>query len=82
MLIKVLYDYKYKTRDGEDVSIIKDENLILLDKTNSDWWHAQRSTENKAFYVPASYVEEISTSNEQTSNSSVQDAAQNNKTGE
>lgn len=62
--IKVLYDYKYTTRDGHEVTITKDEKLILLAKTNSDWWHAQRVTENQPFFVPANHVEEILTSDD------------------
>lgn len=57
--LKVLYDFKYKTAEGRQIVIQKDEKLYLLQKTNNDWWQVIRTREQRSFYVPATYVREI-----------------------
>ena len=65
--LKVLYDFEYETR-GKRVRIVKDERLLLLRKTNDDWWQVVRPAdicgslfvpEQSTFYVPTGYVVEL-----------------------
>lgn len=56
--VRVLHDFKYKTRENKGVSIKEGEKLLLLKKTNDDWWQVIRSS-GRPFYVPATYVKEI-----------------------
>lgn len=56
--VKVLYDLNYKTRGNYCVSIEKGERLILLEKTNEDWWLVKRQSD-RSFYVPSNYMIEI-----------------------
>nr|XP_018917717.1 PREDICTED: rho GTPase-activating protein 12-like [Bemisia tabaci] len=56
--LRVLYDFKYATKDGKKVEIKEGEKLYLIKKTNEDWWQVIRSS-GKPFYVPASYVKEV-----------------------
>lgn len=56
--VRVLYDFEYKTRENKFVSIKEGEKLLLLKKTNDDWWQVIRSS-GRPFYVPATYVKEI-----------------------
>lgn len=58
--LKVLFDFQYKTAEGREIIIKKNERLYLLQKTNADWWQVVRNLEQRSFYVPASYVREIS----------------------
>jgi hypothetical protein len=61
--LKVLYDFEYETR-GKRVRIVKDERLLLLRRTNDDWWQVARLEnvgsvplpEQSTFYVPTGYV--------------------------
>ncbi|XP_058810839.1 uncharacterized protein LOC131675742 isoform X2 [Phymastichus coffea] len=62
--LKVLYDFEYETR-GKRVRIVKDEQLVLVRKTNDDWWQVVRAAdlagsyyvpEQATFYVPTGYV--------------------------
>lgn len=65
--LRVLYDFEYETR-GKRVRIVKDERLLLLGKTNEDWWQVVRPgdltdcfyvPEQRTFYVPTGYVHEL-----------------------
>lgn len=56
--VRVLYDFEYKTREKKSVSIKEGEKLLLLKKTNNDWWQVIRSS-GQPFYVPATFVKEI-----------------------
>lgn len=56
--VRVLYDFEYKTRENKSVSIKEGEKLLLLKKTNDDWWQVIRSS-GRPFYVPANFVKEI-----------------------
>lgn len=57
--VRVLFDFEYPTKDGKKVTIKEGEKLYLIKKTNEDWWQVIRNS-GRPFYVPASYVEEIS----------------------
>lgn len=56
--VRVLYDFEYETRENKHVSIKEGEKLLLLKKTNDDWWQVIRSS-GRPFYVPATFVKEI-----------------------
>ncbi len=53
--VKALYQFT-----GQDnFTVAKGENLILLQKTNHDWWSVRKERERKDGFVPANYVREI-----------------------
>lgn len=56
--VRVLYDFDYKTRENKHISIKEGEKLLLLKKTNDDWWQVIRSS-GRPFFVPATFVKEI-----------------------
>ncbi|XP_054722410.1 spectrin beta chain, non-erythrocytic 5-like [Uloborus diversus] len=47
--------YKFS---GQDIEIDKGEVMILLQKTNADWWNVRKTNGHDGF-VPANYVTEI-----------------------
>ncbi|KAK2710872.1 hypothetical protein QYM36_012149, partial [Artemia franciscana] len=51
--VKSLYAFK-----GEGIECLKGEIMLLLDKTNNDWWLIRRKNLQEG-YVPANYVREI-----------------------
>merc|ERR1712168_647402 len=51
--VKAMYPYK-----GNGMDIKKGEVMLLLQKTNNDWWSARQATGQEG-YVPATYVREI-----------------------
>ncbi|XP_014241666.1 rho GTPase-activating protein 9-like isoform X2 [Cimex lectularius] len=53
--VEVLYDFEYSPKDGQKVVIKEGEKLLLLKKTNKDWWQVIRSI-GRPFYVPSTYV--------------------------
>ncbi|KAG8308461.1 Rho GTPase-activating protein 9 [Homalodisca vitripennis] len=57
--VRVLYDFEYTTKYGRNIKISAGERLLLIKKTNNDWWQVIRSSEQRPFFVPAAYVEEI-----------------------
>lgn len=57
--LKVDHDFEYKTNDGRQIVIKKDEKLCLIQKTNKDWWKVIRNQEQRSFYVPVTYVREL-----------------------
>ena len=60
--VTVLYSYSYKSRNNEVVSILEGERLILVEKTNKDWWQVRRPGEQtRPFYAPANYLLEDGT---------------------
>lgn len=44
--------------DGQGISVAKGEIMILLNKTNNDWWSIRKMDGGEGF-VPANYVKEI-----------------------
>lgn len=60
--VKVKHSIEYEY-DNKRFEIIKDECLYLINRTNQDWWLCLRLDENLTFFVPASYVHEIESSN-------------------
>lgn len=62
--VEVLYDFEYSTKDGQKVSIKEGEKLLLIKKTNNDWWQVIRSTGRRPFYVPSTYVRVLENSKE------------------
>ncbi|KAL5006671.1 hypothetical protein ScPMuIL_015477 [Solemya velum] len=56
--VRVLYDYSYISDDDVKIEINADEQYVLLDCTNDEWWQVRRRGEEE-FYVPANYVEKI-----------------------
>ncbi|XP_055880886.1 spectrin beta chain, non-erythrocytic 2-like isoform X3 [Biomphalaria glabrata] len=51
--VKVMYAYK-----GQGMTADKGEVMILLQKTNDDWWQVRKSDATEGF-VPANYVKEV-----------------------
>ncbi|XP_032794674.2 rho GTPase-activating protein 12 isoform X3 [Daphnia magna] len=66
--VTVLYSYSYpvsnstgtSSQDGEnEVSMQEGERLILLEKSNTDWWQVRRpGDKSQPFYAPANYLQE------------------------
>lgn len=54
--VEVLYDFKYYTEDGNEVKIKAGEELLLLRKSNENWWQVIRSSEENPFYAPSNYL--------------------------
>lgn len=52
----VLALYTYNARDNGDLSFKKGDRLFLLDKSDSDWWHARHFSNNESGYIPRNYV--------------------------
>ncbi|XP_071480964.1 spectrin beta chain-like [Diadema antillarum] len=51
--VRAMYNYK-----GQDMKVAKGELMILIGKTNSDWWSVRRANAQEGF-VPANYVKEV-----------------------
>ncbi|XP_067682927.1 spectrin beta chain, non-erythrocytic 5-like isoform X3 [Haliotis asinina] len=51
--VKAMYGYK-----GQGLKVDKGEVLILLQRTNNDWWQV-RKADNTEGFVPANYVKEV-----------------------
>ncbi|XP_059148013.1 spectrin beta chain, non-erythrocytic 2-like isoform X3 [Physella acuta] len=51
--VKAMYAYK-----GQGFSVDKGEVLILLQRTNNDWWQVRRADASEGF-VPVNYVKEV-----------------------
>ena len=43
---------------GQGMKMTKGEVMILLEKTNNDWWSVLKANQEKG-YVPANYVKEL-----------------------
>lgn len=61
--VTVLYSYSYPassgSNDGKEVSMSEGERLILLEKSNQDWWQVRRpGDKSQPFYAPANYLQE------------------------
>lgn len=81
--VRVLYDFEYTTKYGKKINISSGERLLLIKKTNKDWWQVIRSSEQRPFYVPASYVKELEPKpipavRHQTKAKSILDSSENN----
>lgn len=58
--VTVLYSYSYQAKGGSDLVTMKEgERLILLEKSNEDWWQVRRpGDKSRPFYAPANYLQE------------------------
>merc|ERR1719334_2436341 len=54
-MVQALYDYTEKS--PREVSMKKNENLILLNSNNKDWWKVE--VNDRQGFVPAAYVKKI-----------------------
>lgn len=52
-----LFDYENATDD--DISLKKNDYLIILDKSHQDWWLARNMRTNLMGYVPFNYITTI-----------------------
>jgi len=57
--VVVSYDFEYITEEGKEVWMKEGEVLLLLSKTNGDWWQVIRRGDRRPFYAPARYVMEV-----------------------
>lgn len=48
--------YTYQKRSDSDISFEKDDILIILDKSNKDWWKARNTRTRQEGYIPSNYV--------------------------
>lgn len=56
VFVVVSYDFEYITEEGKEVWMKEGEVLLLLSKTNNDWWQVIRRGDRRPFYAPARYV--------------------------
>ncbi|XP_043222416.1 rho GTPase-activating protein 27-like isoform X1 [Amphibalanus amphitrite] len=56
LVVTVLFDFEYHSSDGQRVHMHKDEEFLVIQQTNSDWWQVIRSGERKPFYAPTQYL--------------------------
>ncbi|GFR13635.1 rho GTPase-activating protein 15 [Trichonephila clavata] len=54
--VQVLYDFQYHTEDGEEITMKAGEELLLLKKSNENWWQVIRDSDNHPFYAPSNYL--------------------------
>lgn len=54
--VEVLYDFQYSSEDGNEVKIKAGEELLLLKKSNENWWQVIRNSDINPFYAPSSYL--------------------------
>ncbi|CAB4068844.1 ltaE [Lepeophtheirus salmonis] len=59
--VRVLFDFEYIDQEKKRVLMRENEVLLLLSKTNVDWWQVIRRGERRPFYAPAKYVLEMRT---------------------
>lgn len=57
--VEVLYDFIYSAEDGNEVKIKAGEELLLLKKSNENWWQVIRNSDGNPFYAPSSYLSVI-----------------------
>lgn len=57
--VQVLYDFKYYTEEGNEVKIKAGEELLLLKKSNENWWQVIRNSGESPFYAPSNYLSVI-----------------------
>lgn len=67
--VEVLYDFEYTSEDGKELKIKAGEELLLLKKSNENWWQVIRSSDRKAFYAPSSYLSVVGLKCKETSKS-------------
>ncbi|XP_043226178.1 skin secretory protein xP2-like [Amphibalanus amphitrite] len=58
LLATVLSDIKFSTANGSEVCMRKDEQVLILEKTNSRWWKVVRSGQGQPFYAPSDVLQE------------------------
>ncbi|XP_047233373.1 rho GTPase-activating protein 27 isoform X4 [Girardinichthys multiradiatus] len=58
--VSVEFEFEYKTKDGQHITIKPNECYILVSKTNDNWWRVCKDRDSKPFYVPVEYVKEVS----------------------
>ena len=46
VFVQVAYDFDYVAEDGSQVIMRENEILLLINKTNHDWWQVGQGTEN------------------------------------
>ena len=71
--VKAMYNYSYDY-EGTKITFKKGEEFQLLTKANADWWQVRRWKEGSAqdIYVPAVYVQEVSSSSSSSSSSTAE----------
>lgn len=67
--VEVLYDFQYSSEDGNEVKIKAGEELLLLKKSNENWWQVIRNSDVNPFYAPSSYLAVIGLKCKETSES-------------
>lgn len=48
--------YGYSPRTEGDLSFVKDERMVILDKRGGGWWKARSLSTNQEGFVPMNYV--------------------------
>jgi len=51
--------YAYQKRTNSDIGFEKDDILVILDKSNTDWWKARNTRTREEGYIPSNYVASV-----------------------
>jgi hypothetical protein len=75
--VVVLFDFEYPTDSGKVVRMRKGEQLVVIKKTNPDWWQCRRSDDHfdhlNLFYAPVSYLKESLNHNNNINDNNIND---------
>lgn len=71
--VEALYAYSYDAADGRRITFDAGDKFTLLCKANDDWWHVRRNNDEKPMYVPANYVRELTSKEEDSSTKKCED---------
>ncbi|XP_068231658.1 uncharacterized protein [Palaemon carinicauda] len=66
--VKVLESYSYFYEE-RPVAIYKDETLLVIRRSNDDWWQVVRPGEKRSFFAPAQHLKIITVPQEQMKHS-------------
>jgi hypothetical protein len=48
--------FNYEKQSDDEMSLEKDDRLIFMDKSNTQWWLARNMMSNTVGYVPVSFI--------------------------
>ena len=83
----VLFDFEYSSEEGKVVRMKRGEELVVVKKTNPDWWQCRRcrpqdDNDNhwkQLFYAPVCYLKDFRHNNKTDMNSNVKNSLSDHK---
>lgn len=58
-IVEALYQYNVDLPNGEKETVSPGDKFKLIKKSNSDWWYVQFGETGASFYLPATYLREL-----------------------